>query len=1679
MDKLLDKKYEIWKNKLLDFGKRNRLINYKDTKRSSLMIKSPSYQELWNIIVEKENNLEFPMLDILLNGMEQQIVDEEYPIKSNKKPKDIIATLKNLRNKARLIESEQGINTLYLSFGFLKWKENANSHIDILSPLVIVPVNLSIESILSPYILSLGEDDILVNPTLDMKLQNDFGFQLPKLNGTNIDEFLNDVEHIVSPHGWEVERETSLSILSFMKINMYNDLLKNKENILNNPIIQTIAGIPNENICDIEELDIKELDEKFTSENSFQIVDADSSQLEAIYHAKKGHSFILQGPPGTGKSQTITNIIAECLADGKKVLFVSEKMAALDVVHNRLSKAGLDEFCLVLHSHKAKKKDILNQLTNTLALSDKKGDISEEAYQQLHELDITKKELNEYTEEIFKKIEPFGESIYYVNAKLSQLEMYPDEIFEIKNIFKYTKKELQNINNYINEYAQVIGRMTRDYLENPWYGCNLNYLSNEMRQDINANIQKLNVILPTSINEYNEIERQIHFGLEDTYNNLSYLKKTIEFLENYRLFPHSWLKNDDFEQLYDEVQKNKTINNEYKLLLDQFINQYNKIDLLDDNSPQLDLLNMFDKDQINNISEQIDKYIESDYLFNDWIKNSNLENAIELIKKTKEICVTLTEKKSELFEKYEDSILDIDYKKIELRFKSEYTNFTKIFKSSYRQDKKVFMAVRKHYDTKLSDEDIMQSIEILKTIENNRNEINDMKTNIQKHLNVENIDENFDFSELNKKINIANEYITLQSLIVRMKDCTFEFFKRYEQLHLIFENTVNGLNSNWDEIKDKLDWAIKFYNYFSNTTLSNEIIKRLCEDEQYIKICLKQKEKISHLVKLISDNLEWQSNLYENKDYLKSKSFENLLINIKLSANNLKLLEEWIDYKRVKSQCETLGLTEYLDIMHEKNIPTNQLNFIFNKRFYTLWLDKAFEICPSVANFRRRIQDQRVLKFKELDKQQFKISEARIKEKLMRNLPSSSRFTNGSDELRILKREAAKQRRIMPLRQLFANIPNLILSLKPCLMMSPLSVSVFLATETFKFDVVIFDEASQVQTENAIGAIFRAKQAIIAGDSKQLPPTNFFTVNNDSDDYDIEDDIISNEIYESILDEANLLPEKTLLWHYRSRHESLIAFSNAKIYNNRLTTFPSNISEGKDVGVEYIYVEKGIYDRGGRKGNILEAKKVAKLVFDHFKTHPNKSLGVIAFGEVQQQAIDNEITQMRLHNKDFEPFFNEELAEPFFVKNLENVQGDERDTIIFSIGYGFDSHEDFKMNFGPLSRVGGERRLNVAVTRAKYNIKLVGSIKPTDINMDRISIEGPKLLRKYIEFAIQGQSVLENEISEDGFVSFDSPFEQSVYDFLDRNGYKVATQVGCSGYRIDLAIKHPKKSGVYTLAIECDGAAYHSGRNARERDRLRQEVLENMGWKFYRIWSTDWIKDSHSEGKRLLEAVEKSIIEYDANNFELEFTGSTSQEDIEQEYLTLKTKSKEDYIGEYGFKKYMDDSCFKGKRWYSPRTVQECLINLVDIAYPVNLDMICYECKAFYGREKVTKVVRDGILNELSFLKDHIVKLNDYYYPKGFTIVNAYYSSERQIDNISLIELKVALRNVLRKVTGYSESNLIDEVSKIMGFTKAGKKITCAFNNALKSLVKSGNVEIRDGIVYLIKDEISFYGKEI
>ena len=746
----------------------------------------------------------------------------------------------------------------------------------------------------------------------------------------------------------------------------------------------------------------------------------------------------------------------------------------------------------------------------------------------------------------------------------------------------------------------------------------------------------------------------------------------------------------------------------------------------------------------------------------------------------------------------------------------------------------------------------------------------------------------------------------------------------------------------------------------------------------------------------------WFLDLFENQDSIKTLPLPALQDRLIKCKDGLALLEEWIDFRTARENCIAEGLEDYIEKIDNLHLDAEEILPIFQKQFFKLWLDAILPNYPAVLNFRRKMHENKINEFVSLDKIQFKIAKDRIRTNLINNLPTLQRFTNGDDEISILKRELAKQRRIMPIRKLFNAIPNLLLTLKPCLMMSPLSVSLFLESESYKFETVIFDEASQVCTENAIGAISRGKQVIIAGDSKQLPPTSFFTASTSStDDYDKDDDedFDDTDSFESILDEAVLLPERTLLWHYRSRHEHLIAFSNAKIYKNNLITFPANIDKVPDNGVEYTYVNNGFYDRGGRKGNVIEARKVAEMIFQHFENYPDRSIGVVAFGEVQQLAIDTAVRDMRIKHQEYELFFREDKEEPFFIKNLENVQGDERDTIIFSIGYAKDATGVFRMNFGPLSKSGGERRLNVAITRAKYNVKLVGSILPTDINLDRITSDGPKLLRSYINFAINGMESIAAEVTEFDVVQHDSPFERSVYNYLDRRGYKVVTQVGCSGYRIDMAVKHPSLNGVYVLGIECDGASYHSARTARERDRLRQEVLENMGWSIYRIWSTDWIKDSKTEGDHLIAAIEDAIANYGANRDDNQDKTSEDDDSSTSNFISIESKeiSSVERLNPYGFEAIEStDLTDLPRNSYGSLDLPECILAYVSSEYPIHYELLCQRIAPLLGNAKATVKIRREVDYGLKRLGERIVRKGDFLLPSDFQEITVRVPNQRK-----------------------------------------------------------------------------------
>ena len=566
-------------------------------------------------------------------------------------------------------------------------------------------------------------------------------------------------------------------------------------------------------------------------------------------------------------------------------------------------------------------------------------------------------------------------------------------------------------------------------------------------------------------------------------------------------------------------------------------------------------------------------------------------------------------------------------------------------------------------------------------------------------------------------------------------------------------------------------------------------------------------------------------------------------------------IREWCFWQKVRNEGMELGLEPVIAKLESPDGDVVDIPALFERSFRRDLFFATIESESSLREFFGREQNERIDRFRAVDEKIAALTRSLIRARLAAGIPRDQvKDDVPKAEIGLLRREIAKKMRHIPVRQLLNRIPNLLSRLKPCVLMSPLSVAQYLEPSHAIFDVVIFDEASQIPVWDAIGAIARGQQLIVVGDPKQLPPTNFF--NSAGDD---EESLAPEEFkdLESILDElmTHGLRHKRLQWHYRSRHEGLIAFSNRQYYENELLTFPS--AKTALGGVRFKHLPEARYDKGKSRTNRKEAEALVTELVARLRNSesPRYSYGIVTFSLAQQQLIDNLLDEERRKYPEIEVHFGDEPpveGEPVFVKNLENVQGDERDVIFFSICYGADETGRVAMNFGPLNRDGGERRLNVAITRAKHEVLVFSGLRAEQIDLTRTRARGVRDLKYFLDYAERGPIALAAATSTSTNDEPDSEFERMVADRLRAAGYEVHHQVGCSGYRIDLGILDPANPGRYQLGVECDGATYHRAATARDRDKLRQLILEGLGWTLYRVWSTDWWHDSEAETQKLL-----------------------------------------------------------------------------------------------------------------------------------------------------------------------------------------------------------------------------------
>lgn len=1529
------KKLESWANKLLDTGKRNNLINFKDTKNGTVEIIIPNPEVLFSKVESKtsfelfdpkiieDDDLEFQEENDNDESIENADKKERYIKDYSSKIKkhnmilgynewsNVISVIKKIDKKSKTIIEETGVNVLYLAFGFVCWKESENAQSVYRAPIILAPVSFKNESAISPYYMQMSDDDLVVNPTFSYMINAQYGISLPEFEEESLSEYLNKVETLVKKLGWTVENECKIGIFSFLKLNMYEDIMSNMERILQNNNVRVLLGEQEieSSIDGVAESEIKKIENELIDIHN--IVDADSSQLDAIQLAKQGKSFVLQGPPGTGKSQTISNIIAECLSDNKKVLFVSEKQAALNVVYDKLNKAGLGEFCLELHSHKANKKNVIDELCHTLKAP--RSILSSRAESEIDEKIKAQKNLDEYARELHLKREVINKSLYQLYEAYSGYREEIDIDFVIKDINKKDENYLKRVKSLLEQYEEYVDTIGYNFKENPWYGFTQNDINYQLMLKLKTDFEVVSSTLKSMIPFVN------------------YLRGTL-------CVASSNIK--------------------------QIIAWINILDVLGN----------------------------SDFITPSFLEDHSINNRITHALSISELGKEIVSVKEELLSSYDEEILSLDAKYNKLLTRQYNSVLSRTFSSDYKQ--------------------------IIKEIRLNRKD--------------------------GKKISYDEAvYITQLVSYYQQKCLEFEVEEKNEKSYL--GPAFQGVNTDWDYmitqikyIEEQQKQGIKF-GKISRMSLE----EYFAEKNTFLKNSADNKKKYEIMTKALSDIQE-----YFDKNILNvtEGDFKAVLVKIISCQSALDRLENWCSFVKVYDSLVKEDLSAFIDIIVSSNIKKERITKTYCKAFYLQWIDYIIHESNSfVSNLDRIAHDKMVEVFKQKDEINLEINKAQIKSFLSKKRPSTDMISQGSS-LAILLREGEKKRKQKSIRILFEEIGDLAQTLKPCFLMSPLSVSTFLQSSLIKFDTVVFDEASQIFPQDAIGAVYRGKQLIVVGDSKQMPPTNFFTATLESESDDEETGDVND--YESLLDICSATMQQIRLrWHYRSRFEQLITFSNRNFYEGDLVTFPSAKTDNKGIGIDYYYVNGTVEHK--RVVNRKEAEAVVELVYENAKSYPNRSLGVVAFNIAQQDLIEKLLYKRRQEQPLYEEFFSTDRDEPFFIKNLETVQGDERDTIIFSTTYGKDSMGRFVQNFGPLNRIGGERRLNVAVTRAKINVQLVTSMKHTDINITENSSNGKRLLKEYLDFAENGCIALDRAVNVSEFDEYDSEFELEVHDYLKSLGYTVDTQVGVSNFKIDLGLRRSDSSD-YVLAIECDGATYHSSRNARDRDRLRQEILERMGWKFYRIWSTDWFRNNSVEKERLVAAVEAALNEETVKDNSSE----TNQHDVSFEEKIQ--------VRHLVFPKYKMVSERQLMALYDDK--MKVIDGIAKVEAPISEEWLLKRIVSMFGRTKLTNVVWDEYEN-LMRREAHLYGLAR---RKGFIYIadNKQYSFrvpeseslKRDVKHVAVEELAVGMLVVIEQNIMVEKTGLFSTISKALGFHKVGPGISERMEEAL-SLI-GGLVEV-------------------
>nr|WP_255498880.1 MULTISPECIES: AAA domain-containing protein [unclassified Leucobacter] len=1574
---------------------------------------------------------------------------------------------------------------------------------------------------------------------------------------------------------------------------MYKDLRDNEDAISSHPVVQALAcsdPTAQTDSFQFEPIDPSVIDEIAPADKLPLVLDADSSQRAAIAAAVAGRSFVMDGPPGTGKSQTIANMIGALMHAGKTVLFVSEKIAALDVVRNRLEGAGLGSYLLELHSHKTNRREVAAELVKTLdneVLSPNGMNATSRAA-----LEARRRKLTEYAFAMNELRQPLSTSLHEVLGLLSTLVEVPAAPVPDRSVLELDQAGLAEIYESLRRLqrvwrpaAQGGSYLWRDVVDPTsletrlW---NAKSVLNELQGTMHLNsdlltsfeldkpsgagsLARLLANWHTSQPEHVkpewltrvdlsslEVDRDELLGLLDSYKTKS---DAVEALSGvaYTSFPSSSHITLPTIQAKDPVDLSP-LGISHLRALAEYLDHY-------DRELQSALTTIRGLADLAGFGEPA-TFTEADRLFRiaelrasgirieaSWLSPAGLQAARTSAAEVRLKMMALEAAEAKALSVYRPEALEAPLQDLQDRFKNLHRGLRKL-SGTYRADKSVISSLLadasqvKSGISRLSDaiawSDATKTFNSVAVVHSQL-----LGSHWQgRSSNWENLDRAFSIAD--ELIRLYNGEVPLQTQIYFNSESPD---KNHQQMAESARNTMDAWRNTLASapalagrpefsvgpIEQSIRWIQAHQNPVkaaielveSANTVSQrdhtllgavEILNAVVDTQQSAMRLEESRERFerqfgglfrgtatdaadldaavawvhevrneSKLGMLSESQLEslrastpvdvlpqsiakWENardavaNAFaptrQNELLTEFAEFDSAFGLIEDFGEDPVGQQEWFDYLSVREELRAYDLDDTVNFCIDQRISAADVSKVVERALLRAWADAHIREDSRLHPLTSVDRSALVEEFRALDLEVISAATGDIIRAANLRRPANSAL----GEPALIRREGMKQRRHMAVRSLISQARTAVQAIKPVFMMSPLAVSQYLPSD-IRFDVVIFDEASQVTPGDSINCIYRGRAFILAGDDKQLPPTQFFERATESDDdSDVESDV---EDFQSILElakSAGAFQNIGLRWHYRSRHEALIAFSNYRFYEGKLITYPSAQEDGPDVGVEFFPVD-GTYRRGGGADNPKEARAVAERVIHHYRTRPGASLGVVTFSVAQATAVSAAVDELRELNRDLDGYFDKsDRLNGFFVRSLESVQGDERDVIIFSIGYGPDEAGKVSTNFGVLNKEKGWRRLNVGITRARQRIEVVSSMEAHDIPASQN--ENVEALRAYLDYAKHGIPILGTQSSATGLMP-ESPFEESVIRVIESWGYRVEPQVGAAGFRIDMAVRHPVKTGVFALGVECDGYQYHSSPAARDRDRLRDQVLEGLGWTLHRIWGTSWYRDRATEERRLRTAIEEAIAEKSAT------FGRGHAEITRPEVETVPVSGGTKYVWAEPYKPATPqhlpgwvDAGEPGSHIY----MKDLLFNLAREEGPVHMDLVYERVREWWFIGRVSARIKQNI--DLAIEHSSAHRDGDFIDAPNRTEIRVRpIDNRRKPEQVPIGEFARAIELLLSDVGSAARLDVITHVVRLYGWARNGSILESRMQDAINWGIAAGTIA-EDGENLKIIDEI-------